>query len=89
MELKGKNLNYKSLTGQAVVSISETDSVESELEAIHKACGEMSISLPDELNYLRADYDGEEFAVKRIVSEDGNRIAEISFGFELKTNDKE
>ena len=89
MEIKENKLGSTYLKGKAVISISETDSVRTELEGINKACEEITSTLPHEFEHLKAVHDGNDFRVEKKESEDGGLVYDVAFGYELKMKEVE
>ena len=83
MELKENKFDRHYLRGKAVITVSETDSVLSELNAIEKACILIPERLPDELKHLKAHHDGCDISVQRKITEGGKQEYDIAFGYEL------
>ncbi len=80
--LKGFDLD--NLSGQARTTYDSSFNTASELEAIQQTCRSQSQQMPEG---YKVDYDGREFSTEKRQSDFGKNVTDITFGFELKTED--
>jgi len=79
-----KDFDLDNLSGQARTTCDKSSNATSELEAIQQACRSQSQQMPEG---YKVDYDGREFSTEKIESNSGEIATDITFGFELKTDE--
>ena len=79
-----KDFDLDNLSGQARTTCDSSSNATSELEAIQQACRSQSQQMPEG---YKVDYDGREFSTEKIESNSGEIATDITFGFELKTDE--
>ena len=79
-----KDFDLANLVGQARTTCYSSSNVASELEAIQQACRTQSQQMP---KGYKVDYDGREFSTAKRQSASGDKVTDITFGFELKTDE--
>ena len=77
------DFDLNNLSGQARTTCDSSSNAASELEAIQQACRSQSQKMP---KGYKVDYDGREFSIIKRKSASGDKVTDITFGFELKTN---
>lgn len=79
-----KDFDLDNLAGQVRTTCDRSSNATSELEAIQQACRSQSQQMPEG---YKVDYDGREFSTEKIDSNSGEIATDITFGFELKTDE--
>ena len=79
-----KDFDLDNLSGQAQTTCTSSSNAASELEAIQQACRSQSQQMPEG---YKVDYDGREFSTAKRKSASGEKVTDITFGFELKTDE--
>ena len=79
-----KNFDPEKLAGQAQTTIDSSSTASSELEAIQKACQSQSQKMP---KGYKVDYDGRVFKTERRQTDSGEKVIDVNFGIELKTEE--
>ena len=78
------SFDLNTFTGQARTVSDSSSSGLSELEVIQQACRNHSKQMPEG---YKVDYDGREFNTIRRQSASDEKVTDITFGFELKTDE--
>lgn len=78
------SFDLNTFTGQARTAFNSSSGEPSELEAIQKACRYQSQQMPEG---YKVDYDGREFNTIRRQSASDEKVTDITFSFELKTDE--
>ncbi len=79
-----KDFDLDNLVGQAQTTYDSSSNAASELEAIQQACLSQSQQMPDG---YKVDYDSREFTAVKKLNTSGEKVTDIFFGFELKTEE--
>ena len=79
-----KDFDLDNLAGQARTTCDRSSNAASELEAIQQACRTQSLQMPEG---YKVDYDGREFSTTKRQRASGEKVTDITFGFELKTDE--
>ena len=79
-----KDFDLDNLSGQAQTTCTSSSNAASELEAIRQACRSQSQQMPEG---YKVDYDGREFSSAKRQRASGEEVTDITFGFELKTEE--
>ena len=79
-----KNFDIDNPSGQARTTCDSSSNAASELEAIQQACCNQSRQMPDG---YKVDYDGREFRTAIRQTTSGEKVTDITFGFELKSDE--
>lgn len=77
-----EDFDLNNLSGRASTTCYTT--ALSELEAIQQACHSQSQQMPEG---YKVEHDGREFKTQKMQNVSGDRITNITFGFDLKTED--
>jgi hypothetical protein len=79
-----KDFDLDNLSGQARTTCDSSSNATSEPEAIRQACRSQSQQMPEG---YKVDYDGCEFSTVKRQNASGKKVTDITFGFELKSDD--
>lgn len=79
-----KDFDLDNLAGQARTTCNSSSNAASELEAIQQACCSQSQQMPEGYKVV---YDGHEFSTSKRQIAFGEKVTDITFGFELKTDE--